>query len=416
MKTNFFLALSCLVAFSSCDDEKPEPATVKPVKRVDVQLNKAQQAVNQNVNQFAFNLFSKISADRKADNLFISPFSVQMDFSMLSNGANGATLDEMIKSLGFEGQQMSDVNDYAKTMTSALMSLDNTTNVGIANSVWVSKSINIKSAFQTTCAESYDAKAASVDFTNGSAQKTINKWSSEKTHGMIDDIAGVLSPNTKMALLNAIYFKGVWTTPFDKSDTKNKPFTCADGIKRSVSMMHLYGEKMAYGTLPQAGFKVLRMPYGNEAFGMTVILPDEGVNLEDCIDKIDADRWNEVENGMSFSTVNVQFPSFELSDDIGLQDYMNALGMKTAFTGGADFSNLSDTPLAVSLAKQKSKIKVDEAGTEAAAVTIIEMKETSIGPSEDYKVNDFIVDRPFAFVISEKSTGAILFIGKINKL
>jgi len=418
MKKRVMMAICAAVTFMSfgCDEEenkeimqqqKQQEEVAK--ERVDVVLNKSLIALNGSSNKFAIKIFDEVCKKEKA-NLFMSPYSVQLALSLVANGADGNTLEEMLSTLGFDEYDIDLMNLYNKVMMEAFITLDNTTKVEIANGVWGMPEVEFCSDFKKNCQDSYDAEIATGNFLTGEAQKAISDWAEQKTHGMIKNAGRDLDPETMVAIANSLYFNGKWACKFDKNDTQQKDFTCADGSKKKVDMMQLFNEDFEWKK--EDNYEVLNMPYGNGAFSMTILLPDEGEQLDDILSQATLGTWDTSRAPMA--SCNVQFPRFEMDSKIGLTETLKDMGMKQAFTQSADFSKMSSYDLKISKVYQLAKIKVDEEGTEAAAVTVVGMDCTSVGPSPE--IHDFFVNRPFAFCIKEKSTDAILFMGKVTEL
>jgi serpin B len=252
---------------------------------------------------------------------------------------------------------------------------------------------------------SFGAEAQSVDFGNPATLGRINNWARDATDGRIEKIFDELPGSVVMVLLNAIYFKAGWTTPFPRAQTSRAPFTRPDGSTVTADLMFLEAE---LPTLHAATFSLFELPYGGEAFSMVVALPAEGVPVSSLVHTLNGQAWNGWTTGLRKGKAMVRLPRFELEWEKTLNEPLQALGMTNAFDGGrADFRRL--TPgggVWLSLVKQKSFVKVDEEGTVAAAVTGGVMVDSAPLP--------IVVDRPFLFVIRERLTGAILFLGVVN--
>ena len=237
----------------------------------------------------------------------------------------------------------------------------------------------------------------------------INGWCSDATHGMISKIVDEIPQSTIVSLLNAVYFKGIWEDPFDKNHNTDEKFTNWDGtlvkktfMNRTFDRARVYSDEYA---------EAMSLPYGNGAFAMTIVVPRNGVSLNQILSGLDASTWKEYRDGGRYYMTYFSMPKFEeeyAADKLCI-DILKDMGMQKAFGGSADFSAMSDTPLCIDEIRHKAKIKVDEEGTEAAAVTYIGMRVTSVGPGGETFY--FKADRPFLYFISECSTGEILFCG-----
>lgn len=405
-----FAALSLLCILAACQSDDHSSPQLKP--RKDISLTRAEQEMTDVGTEFAFRFFSQVcKTENKHPNLFISPLSATLCLSMITNGAAGNTLEEMKTVLGFSDYSLEEMNNYNQKLVSALLELDNTTRLGIANSIWVKQGFGVYDDFVNVNKKVYGAQVQELDFTSPDAKDVINGWCAEKTDNCIKDVLKEIPEDARLYLLNALYFKGIWKNQFEKSNTKAEQFTNVDGTRSTVRMMNMFGERFNY--TENEYFSIAEFPYGNEAFSMAVLLPAEGKSLEECLPQLTDEHWREWSNTLSDVTLNVKLPRFELKYDKDLMEDMQEMGMKDAFDSRcADFSEMSDAKLFVGLLEQYTYVKVDEEGTEAAAVTVGGMLD-SAGPGMD---KQFYVNRPFVFLIKEKSTGVILFMGKVTKL
>jgi serpin B len=276
----------------------------------------------------------------------------------------------------------------------------------IANTIYMNKDYELKPDFISKANTFYDATLETRDFADGKTRGVINKWGSDHTEGMIPEVLteDEFDPTAVSYLLNAIYFKGAWAEKFDKNNTSDETFYGYNG-ETQVPMMH---QEHEFGYTETDGFQVLRLPYGNNAYSMTILLPKEGKTISNVLATLTADTWQQYQR-MGSATVDVKLPRFESKSDVDLTKIMSALGMPKAFTPAAEFPDFCNVPTCIDLMKQVAKIKLNEEGTEAAAVTVIGIKVTSVGPLQRV---EFHATRPFLYVISEQSTGAIFFIGQ----
>ena len=411
MKKAIILAAMAVLCLTSCENIIPEDPGENLPPRKDIVLTKAQADFVKANNGFALDLFRQVAQGDKDKSLLISPLSVTIDFGMVNNGAAGTTQQEIYETLGYKESSVDGLNDFCKTMMEQSAAVDPSTTLEIANAAVVNKMYpGLKEDFTKTVKSFYDAEVIYKDFSKDDIQKLVNDWCNKKTHGMIPELLKSPVDSGEYAhFLNAVYFKGIWTNKFRKEDTKKETFTSADGSKTTVKMMH-QKDRFQYGGIPNLCTAV-SLPYGNEAYRMTLMLPLEGKTLADLVGKLDVGAWNTLV--MSGVEVDVKIPSFETEYSVTLKDILPKMGIKQAFDRyTADFSDLSTTPgLFIGNVLHKAKIKVDEEGTEAAAVTdIIVDATTAIGPMP--LTYEFHADRPFLYVITEISTGAIYFIGQ----
>lgn len=401
-KTLLCILASMLLLSCESDDSTPAPRKDIPLSRSELQM----AALG---NSFAFDFFKTIAADEKKDNLFISPLSASIALSMSANGAAGETLEEMKATLGFKDYSLDEMNEYYNKLINGLLTVDNSTTLGIANSIWIKKGFDVKQPFIDLNKEAYDAEVRTLEF-DAKAVDIINQWCSNKTNKRIPKVLAEISENARLFLINALYFKGTWTSEFNKSNTKKEDFTTVSGQKSEVELMR---QECDTPYLEDEGMQIVELPYGNEAFSMVVLLPEEGRSIDDAIQQLTADNWNKWMQALSSHTVDIKLPKFKLEYDRDLMEDLKKMGMTLPFIQGvADFSNISSTGLHIGMVKQNTFVEVNEEGTEAAAVTVIGFETTSVGGG---KVS-FHVNRPFVYIIKEKSTGAILFMGKAGSL
>lgn len=405
-----FAALSLICAFAACQNEDANQG-LKP--RKDINLTRAEQEMTNLGTDFAFRFFNQVCRTEKENpNLFVSPLSASLCLSMITNGATANTQDEMKAALGFSGYTVEEMNAYNRKMVSALLDLDNTTQLGFANSIWIKEGLDVYDDFIDVNRTMYDAQVKNLDFSRSDAKEVINQWCAEKTNNSIKKVVTDISDNTCMLLLNALYFKGIWKEKFNKSATARDLFTNLDGNKAQVSMMNIGAEQFNYAE--NEYFSIAELPYGNEVFSMVVLLPAENKLLDDCLAQLTAEHWLMWNDELASATLNLKLPRFELTYNKDLLDDMKTMGVNDAFNSdAANFSKISADNLSLGLLRQCTYLKVNEEGTEAAAVTVGGMDTAAPGPGV---IVPFHVNRPFIFLIKEKSTGAILFMGRVTKL
>ena len=355
-------------------------------------------------NDFAFNLFRKA---RGNESQILSPLSITYALGMLNNGTQGQTQQEICNTLGFGNAGQEAVNQFCRKMLTESPLLDKTTRVSIANTIFVNNPpYQLLPGFVQKAEQYYDATTQERDFMDGETLGVINQWASDHTEGMVKEVLDEQSFNPFAAsyLLNAIYFKGAWASPFNPDNTIEEPF---NGGASVPMMQQEMGCVYAENDICQA----VRLPYGNEAYDISIFLPREGKSIGDVLNLLDGNDWRIKGEGY---TVDLKLPRFETTTDLKLNDIMADLGMPTIFTPNAELMDMvvnttdADESFYVSLMKQSAAIKLNEEGTEAAAVTVIGVEATSA--ADDYA--DFHATRPFLYIISEQSTGAIFFIGQ----
>ncbi len=393
----------------SCQQQEINTDEIKTI-----QLDEKSAKLVEGDNAFGLEVFQKIREESDKENLMISPLSISLALAMTYNGADGDTKTEMEKTLNLHGLTPEQINNSYKLLIKALQSVDEDVVFEIANAIYYADIFNVKPDFLSINRDYYDAEATSLDFSNPASVVTINSWVAEKTHDKILKIIDKLSSDDRMILLNAIYFYGTWTTEFDKDGTKMLNFYKNDGTSPEVAMMKKE-DKLEYST--NSLFSAVKLPYGNGQYNMVVMLPGEEKKSQDIIDELSANNWGEwMESFKTEEHVVVTMPRFKFAFDSGLKNVLKKMGMQKAFSDSqADFTKIADdNSLHVSAVIHKTYIDVNETGTEAAAVTAVVIGITSAGPGDEIKKIYFRVNKPFVFAITEKDTGAILFIGEVQ--
>jgi len=389
------------------DDVVGPPAEITGLPR---DLTLAEQELIQSDNAFGLKLFREIHAQEESgENLFISPLSVAMALGMTYNGAAGTTAEAMQETLELQGLSLQEVNESYRSLIELLRGLDSSVEFELANSIWYRQGYPVEPEFLDLNRDYFDAEVTPLDFSNPNAKATINGWVDERTRGRIEEIIETIDPSSVMFLINAIYFKGSWTAQFAEELTVEAPFYLAGGGQKNVEMMST-ADAIDVGVYWDGEVTVLDLPYGGRAYSMTLAMPAAGTDMATFVGALYSERWQAWVDGVSGSAYVVSLPKFTLEYGLLLNDVLEALGMEIAFVpGGADFTRINPTPglLYISEVRHKSFVDVNEEGTEAAAVTSVEIRETSAGPSQ------VVIDRPFVFAIREKFSGTILFMGLI---
>ena len=397
-----------MLALTACKDDG-EVVYMLPEKKP-IQLSAEQKQMRDNNNEFAWRLFQTMQEQKGEVSTVLSPISVTYMLGMLNAGAAGTTRDEITATLGF-GSDPTAVNEFCKKMIEGAPNVDPAATVKIANCINVNSAMGLSllKQYVNDMKNYYSAQIEALDFTKSSTLEKINKWCSKNTAGMIPSILDELNPNAAMCLLNAIYFNADWTEKFDLNDTRNSSFTLPDGSIVTRELMHR--KAIAQGCESEL-CSMLRIPFGSGGYSMYVMLPAEGKTTGDLIREMSqqelTDHLDVID--MTPHEVDILMPRFEIVSDIDLIKVLEPMGIKSAFTTSANFSNMSDTRLFVSMMKQKAKIEVDEDGAKASAVTVAEMGPTSPGP-QLYEKAEFHATRPFLYFILEESTRSIFFIG-----
>jgi len=402
LKPYFFLFVFPLL-FSACESDTDIKKEAEPIHlKVGMEKRVAQD------NEFAWDLFKQVLDNTKEPNTFISPLSVSIALGMTWNGADSITKAEMESTLKMKKMSEDEINEYYQIMQNSLVKIDPSTKLIIANSIWYKKGYPIYESFLDVNKKYFNAEVTALDFSDPKSLDIINNWCSEKTNGLIKDPLDRIPADAIMYLINAIYFKGIWSSEFKESDTLEKDFVTSSGKTNKVDMMQ---QEQTFNYFEDDQAQYLDMPYGNKAFSMTVILPKQKNTIESYLKDFDADKWNEIVENLTPREVQVYFPKFKVQSKLELRDVLAIMGMPSAFSGEANFSRMSKGDLLISRVIHSTYCDVNEKGTEAAAVTIIEMKEMAMPENPVFYAN-----RPFIFLIREKSTGVILFMGKMGEV
>ena len=410
-KCIYFLLLSLSFVCCSNDNEDIKTNNDPQEKLTQEEVKAVMDKRIPQDNAFAFDLFKKIN-ENESGNVFISPISVSIALGMTLNGADGETKQQMEQVLHLNGLSSLEINEYYRYMLTSLPNLDPKTTLNFANSIWYRMNFPIHPDFKQTNINYFNAEVNEVDFTKPETLNTINNWCSDKTNGLVKNPLDRIPPDAIMYLINAIYFKGIWEKEFDKKYTFPSYFTKEDGTRMPVNMMH-QTDDFEYAEDEYAQY--LNLPYGNNSYNMTLILPANGVLTDEVIGRLSPETFAEKRNLLKKEEIDVFIPRFKLKNSYELGEILAGLGMPDAFDGRADFSKMQENNakgLFISRVIHSTFVEVTEEGTEAAGVTIIEMKETSMLPER--KV--FRADKPFIFLIREKTTGLILFMGKIGEI
>ena len=407
MKTFFLPVLILLLALISCQKTENDQPEIPNLPEKSAQLIDADNA-------FGLDLFSRVANQaEKNENTTVSPLSVSLALAMTYNGAQGETKTEMEKAMKLAGLTTEQINNSHKALVAALQSSDPDVILEIANAIYYHQGFTVLQDFISVNRNFYNAEVNSLNFGNSTeALKTINGWVAQKTHDKIPTIIDAIDPDLRMILLNAIYFNGIWKNKFGEKDTHNYPFYLADGTHKDVPTMKLE-TSLEYKS--NELFSAVNLPYGNGQFQMTVLLPNEGKTTKNVISQLSTDNWQKwMKDFDAAKPVVVNMPRFKFSWGLKLNDILQSMGMNQAFiSNAANFSRISGgKDLYIGYVMHKTYIDVNENGTEAAAVTAVGMFTNGMGEPDLRKY--FTVNRPFLFAITEKTTGAILFIGEVT--
>jgi serine protease inhibitor len=362
--------------------------------------------------EYEINLFKQsyfFSKDNNITNTVISPLSIKMAMAMVTEGADGTTLQELQEVLGLNENSKSYYKDFLKDVSE----IENIT-LSIANSTWANQSLEFKQEFMDILDQYYNTEASSLDFTDPLSVDVINDWVSENTNEKISGILNEINPDAILYLINAIYFNADWTEQFNENLTQEKDFTLLDGSQVKNDLMYM---SSSFQYQENEEFQAIKLPYGQDGrFIMTVYLPEEKIGLDSFINNMSIEKMESWKKDFNQMKGNLQLPKFKTEYSSELNDILKVLGIQEAFDPyGANFDNMievNDENVFINAVNHKTYIDVSEKGTEAAAVTSVDMSLSSI-ETEEEETFDMLVNRPFFFTIEDTQYNEYLFMGTI---
>jgi len=410
MRTIIILCGVAAALLSGCGGD----AGTKPPKEMTqpVQISPETYAAN---TQFALTVLQQLDDASAGENLCFSPLSLALALSMTLNGAEGETYDAIAKTLGYTEQKLDAINAQSRALARLLNPADKSITVRMANGLWVQQGFPLKPDFLRTLLSHYETRTETVDFGNAeAAANAINAWVKEQTQGLIAKLfqAGDFDAQTRLALVNTLYFEGKWQYPFPKDATQDAPFYLESGATKQVPMMRL-SERLPY--LRGDGFEAVALPYGEGDYRFYLFLPDKGRTVADLRQQLTPENWGKWLGAFRVVQGSLQMPRFKIEAKYDLKPPLSALGMGVAFDPDrADFSRIADVSperLFIQKAIQKAVVEVDEEGTKAAAATGVTIGLTSV-PIDQFNL---VADRPFLFAIVHQPTGTVLFLGVVRQ-
>ena len=419
MKKSIIMLMAAMLCACNVQVTNPDQPSNGNDTAIPLRLTQEHQQMLVQSNEFSLSMLRQAYETRESENVIISPLSLSMALSMLMNGADTETLEQMKAGLGFKDWTDEEINRYNQLMINTLPRLDTFTKLTLANSLWIRNDFPVKEGFIDSNKLYFMAQVQNVDFHDAATADLINKWAADHTNNLIKQVVDQdLIYDCAMLLANALYFKGIWEDKFDKEMTiKDEKFTTSNNKTEQVDMM-VKNAQMKYGIYQKS--QLVELDYKGGAYCMDLLLPPAGMDVQTLLKmmqagdimKFEENFWPEYEyettKWRELQDVNLYMPKFTVRYEKKLNDDLKALGMTDMFSGMADFSRLSDIPTYVSFVKQNTYLSVDEEGTEAAAVTVIGTKEYAAMPTE------VRLDRPFVLLIREKQYGTILFAAVIG--
>ncbi len=394
--------------FGQCsDDQNAAPANLPNL----APLSGEARTLVESSNGFALDIFRQVYQANPTENVVLSPPSIDVALHMATNGATGDTKAEMKQTLGVADASDDEINQAVRDLSAQLLSMDRRVTLSLANSIWFHNEFTLQAGFDELIQTYYDGRIEGLDFEDPTTKDRINGWVADKTQGKITNLLEEVKEIDVMYLINAIYFKADWQYRFDLKQTQDAPFYLEDGGEVMVPTMFSEGVKLRsyYGS----SFQLLDIPYGNGQFSLVILLPHADGSVAETMGQLnpaDLSTWIAEADTLS---PQLYLPKFKASFKIDAKEELKELGMKLPFGSGANFDGFfNEIPggrLYIDRVIHEAVIEVNEAGSEAAAATLVAVGLRSTGGTPQPAV--VRVDRPFAYFIRERHTGAILFAG-----
>lgn len=417
------IAIALIIFLSGCVEPSPPSINNTSVNSTGVNntqvndtgstLEGVNAVVNAN-NQFAFDLYSQFKDENKDDNIFFSPYSISVALAMTYEGANGQTAEEMRNVLHIPEDANLRRANFAKIINE-INKKDAKYNLSTANALWAQKDYTFLEDYTNAVEKYYGGKVTNLDFVGESekSRQTINNWVENQTNNKIKDLIpqGVLNAYTRLVLTNAVYFKGTWVKQFDKNDTRDEDFKTSSGQTVKVPMMKLTGEDAKFNYAETDAIQILEMSYVGGNLSMLIILPKDN-NLDNVEESITPENLSEWRNMLTERKIEVYIPKLKFETKYFMAQDLIAMGMPSAFNA-ADFSGMTgQKDLMIGQVIHQAFVEVNEEGTEAAAATAV-IGVMTAGPN-GVTIPVFRADHPFIFIIQQKDTDNILFLGRVS--
>jgi serine protease inhibitor len=406
MRISAFALCALLAACSADSNDRLGPDGRSPTDTVRAFTVQEREIARANT-AFGLNLMRTVGAERRDGNLLLSPLSLSMALGMTLNGAAGTTFSAMRGTLGFEASlQQPQINAAYNGLIRQLRARDPKVEFALANSIWYEQTFPVYATFIDTVRHYFDAEVRALNFRDPASPRTISQWAEQKTGGRIKDLVQSIDPLEIMFLVNAVYFKAPWSRPFQPNGTVAAPFRRPDGSTVSAQIMNSDGP---YNHIMNDRVHAVELLYADSAYSMVLVMPAQGTSLDAITSVLESGQWEGVMSGMRSNRIMLRVPKFRFDYEKELTDPLTSLGMGIAFRPfQADFTKIANRDdIHISRVQHKSFIDVHELGTEAAAATAVGVGVTSLPP-------ELTFDRPFFFAIRERSTGTLLFIGRIT--
>lgn len=402
---------------TSCSNNEEPGITERPKKeRKDIVLSRGEQEMVDSHAKFAFDFFKELNSQKSGENknMLVSPLSVTIDLSIFANAVDDESYGEFLELMNLApGTTRAEMNDLCKKLVDELLVIDSQVDLKVANSIWTKPGYTVKEEFVDEVMAKYSAPVQAIDFCDKSSEKVINGWVNNATGGLIKEIHKAdpdLSRFIISKLCNALYFNGEWCDKFNRDKTSNRIFKNIDGTISSVPMMK--GRSEVYN-VNDDNRSVVALPFGNGAYSMYFVIPDEGQDFNESIAALDLEKWTRYKKSFFKKSIEMIIPRFNIDYNVELMETLAEMGLKRCKEDETSLPYMFEADLYhVSVGvTQSCSIKLEENGVKSAAVTVI-----TVGYSLAAPVKELVLDRPFMFLIEEQSTGAILFMGKVIKL
>lgn len=406
-----FMVVFLLVILSSCTKQKDNSTNNDPQNGDYTITAEQQKQISESINSFGVDMLKIIdNSDTDNENVFFSPFSINSALYMVMNGAEGETKTQLLSALKLKDLNIPSINANHKAIYDILTNSNKSENLFLANSIWINNNFTVENTFQKTLENYYYAQAFNKDFANSATLTAINDWIANNTGGMIKNMLDRIDKLAVLYLINAIYFKDNWKIQFDKEKTTKTTFTNSDNSTSTVDMMFIKDTTLR--KYSDDKLKAVELPYNKSNTRMLIIQPKSFKDLNTYIGNLNYSDISNLSEKMKASELTLLMPKFKLETKYLLNDILKKLSISKAFTPDAEFDLITKAEkIFISRVLHNAAIEVDEAGTKAAAATVVEFERTSIDESSIINLNS-----PFMFFIIDNKTNAILFVGKINKL
>jgi len=410
MKKNHLIAIAAAFLMSGCAVCRGQET---PDARIISGSFGMMEVVKAN-NSFALDIYKRYCPSDT--NIFFSPYSISSALAMTYEGARGKTAEEMAKVFYFPRDEKSRREGYL-FLYGEINRKDKKYKLSTANALWVQKDYHFLNEYIGVVKKYYGGSVKNMDFKTRAeeSRKEINRWVEKETNDKIKDIipSGAINAITRLVLTNAVYFKGEWAKQFDSKKTRDEDFTVSAGKKVKVPMMERTGDEAVFPYAEDSAAQILEMPYSGDDLSMLVLLPKNG-DMKKLENFLSVKKLQEWKGSVKKQRVDVFFPKFKFETKYFMAKDLAEMGMAEAFSGSADFSGMTgQKDLCISRVIHQAFVEVNEEGTEAAAATAVIMKLTAM-PSQQPPVPVFRADRPFIFIIQQKATGNMLFMGRVS--